>query len=188
MTNALGSDASDEATLTVTDTLSGQVQVYANTLGTPFEPVLDTDAFDTCPRSGPAPSPAAPPQAQIEPSARVGNCTPSAERLCLASGRFAVEATWATTGAPVPAAAVSLTGDTGYFWFFDAGNVEVVLKVLDDCFGPSQRFWVFTTGLTDVGVMLQVTDTVTGQMREYGSPVGEPFAPIFDTNAFATCQ
>lgn len=38
-----------EVTLTVTDTISGQVQEYENPLGTDFAPVLDTDAFLTCP-------------------------------------------------------------------------------------------------------------------------------------------
>jgi len=38
-----------EVTLTVTDTRSGQVRTYQNELGTPFEPILDTSAFATCP-------------------------------------------------------------------------------------------------------------------------------------------
>jgi hypothetical protein len=34
--------------LTVTDTVSGEVNVYSNADETPVNPVLDTDAFDTC--------------------------------------------------------------------------------------------------------------------------------------------
>jgi hypothetical protein len=38
-----------EVTLTVTDTETDEVRVYENPLGTPFAPILDTAAFDTCP-------------------------------------------------------------------------------------------------------------------------------------------
>ena len=37
-----------EVELTVEDTLSGEIRTYRNDLGTPFEPIQDTDAFDTC--------------------------------------------------------------------------------------------------------------------------------------------
>ncbi len=42
-------------TLTVTDTASGQFKTYENSLGTPFQPIQDTEAFATCP--GPVPVP-----------------------------------------------------------------------------------------------------------------------------------
>lgn len=42
-----------EVTLTVTDTVTGSVREYGNDLGTPFEPVLDTQAFATCDASPP---------------------------------------------------------------------------------------------------------------------------------------
>jgi hypothetical protein len=38
-----------EVDLTVTDTRSGVSRLYHNTLGRPFAPVQDTNAFDTCP-------------------------------------------------------------------------------------------------------------------------------------------
>jgi hypothetical protein len=37
-----------EVTLTVTDTTSGQINVYENPQGRAFRPILDTDAFETC--------------------------------------------------------------------------------------------------------------------------------------------
>ncbi len=37
-----------EVELTIEDTVSGEVQTYTNDLGTPFAPVRDTNAFDTC--------------------------------------------------------------------------------------------------------------------------------------------
>ncbi len=95
-------------------------------------------------------------------------------------------ATWWTGAASGAGHAVSLTPDTGYFWFFDATNVEVVLKVLDAC-GFNQHFWVFAGGLTNVQVHLSVTDTLTGVVRTYDNPQGKAFQPVQDTSAFLTC-
>ena len=81
---------------------------------------------------------------------------------------------------------VHLTDDTGYLWFFNPDNVEVVVKVLDAC-EPFGRFWVFAGGLTNVEVDLTVTDSTTGQTNTYHNNLNEPFAPIQDTDAFATC-
>jgi hypothetical protein len=36
-------------------------------------------------------------------------------------------------------------------------------------------------------VLIKVTDTETGHVRQYFNPQGKAFAPIQDTNAFATC-
>jgi hypothetical protein len=82
--------------------------------------------------------------------------------------------------------AVPLTGDTGYFWFFNAANVEMVVKVLDGC-GLNGRYWVFAGGLTNVRVVTTVTDTRTGAVKTYTNPQGTPFQPLQDTAAFATC-
>jgi hypothetical protein len=108
--------------------------------------------------------------------------------LSLLDDRFSVEATWRTadgqTGSGTP---VSLTPETGYFWFFSPTNTEAVVKVLDACSGPNQRFWVFAGGLTDTEVTLTVTDEANGAKKVYRNPPGTPFAPIQDTGAFATC-
>ena len=88
-----------------------------------------------------------------------------------------------TTGIGQP---VILTADTGYFWFFQSTNVELVLKVLAGC-TVNDRFWVFAGGLTNVEVRIEVTDTVSAQTRIYESPLGTPFVPLQDTQAFATC-
>ncbi len=81
---------------------------------------------------------------------------------------------------------VNLTADTGAFWFFSSSNVEVVIKVLNGC-GSNSRYWAFAGGLTNVNVILTVTDTQTGAIRTYINPQGTAFEPIQDTNAFATC-
>jgi hypothetical protein len=114
-------------------------------------------------------------------------CVPDAESLCLAGNRFRVRIQWTTAdGATGAAHAVTLTPDTGYFWFFAPTNVEVVTKVLDACsFGS--RYWFFAGGLTNVRALLTVTDTRTAAVRTYLNPQGTAFQPIQDTAAFATC-
>ncbi len=78
--------------------------------------------------------------------------------------------------------AVPLTDQTGYYWFLDPSNVELVAKVLDG--RPiNGHFWVFFASLTNVDFVLTVTDTVTGQVRTYENPPGR-FASTGDTNAF----
>ena len=59
-------------------------------------------------------------------------CVADSTTLCLNNGRFRVTAEWRTRdGANGPGRGVALTPDSGYFWFFDAANVEVVVKVLE---------------------------------------------------------
>jgi hypothetical protein len=119
---------------------------------------------------------------------RQGTCDAGSMRLCLHQSRFQVETTWHTsTGGTGIGIAGPITDDTGYFWFFDKNNLEVFVKVLDAC-AFVDRFWVFASGLTDTGVEIKVTDTLTGQFRTYHSSLGAPFQPIEDTNAFATCR
>jgi hypothetical protein len=116
-------------------------------------------------------------------------CIPNIETLCLNNGRFAVMASYQQTpsGPSFQATAVPLTGDSGYFWFFNEANVELVVKVLDGCFDPFQSYWVFASGLTNVGVTLAVTDTLVGLTKTYENPIGHAFLPIQDTKAFSTC-
>ena len=112
-------------------------------------------------------------------------CAPDAHTLCLDDGRFAVTADFQATptGPSFPATAVPLTDNTGYFWFFDPSNVETVVKVLTGC-PVNDEYWVFAGGLTDVGVEMKVTDTVTGAFKNYSNAFGTPFQPIQDSAAF----
>ena len=184
-----------QVVLTVTDTQSGAERTYTNGQGTAFLPIQDTSAFSGCPVSSAAPGVSlvapAPPRARRTPlsaaAAREGSCVPDAGTLCVNGGRFAVSTQWSTpdgqSGTGVP---VSLTSDTGYFWFFSAANVEMVVKVLDGC-GVNSNFWFFAGGLTNVRVVTTVTDTQTGATRTYTNPQGTAFAPIQDTGNFPVC-
>ncbi|MFI5415493.1 MAG: hypothetical protein ACHQ16_07575 [Candidatus Lutacidiplasmatales archaeon] len=117
------------------------------------------------------------------------HCVPDPHTLCMDQQRFAVTAAFQLTpsGPSSDANAVSLTDQTGYFWFFDATNVEVVVKVLNACGPPYNAYWVFASGLTNVGVTILVKDLATNMVQTYSNDVGTPFPPIQDTSAFQTC-
>ena len=70
-----------------------------------------------------------------------------------------------------------------YFWFFSSNNVEMVVKAVNGC-GFNTRYWVFAGGLTNVNVVMTVTDTHTGAVRNYVNGQGTPFQPNQDTGAF----
>ena len=63
------------------------------------------------------------------------SCASDPTTLCLSDGRFQVTTQWATAaGQSGSGQAVTLAGgDAGYFTFFDSGNVEVAVKVLNGC-------------------------------------------------------
>ncbi len=116
-----------------------------------------------------------------------GPCVPGGEVLCLNGGRFSVDVTWRRVHGETGAGqAEPLTADSGYFWFFDSANIELVVKVLNAC-GLDQHFWVFAGGLTNVEVVMTVTDTETDVQKVYTNPLGTAFLPLQDTSAFATC-
>jgi streptogramin lyase len=184
-----------QLTMTVTDSVTGQVKDYTNAAGTAFESILDTSAFATCSAVGaPAGSersnpPAledleAPPPDPLLAPALAAACTPSGTTLCLQGGRIKVEATYLSRTAFGNANAVALTPDTGYFWFFNKDNVEVILKALDGC-GLNGHRWVFAAGLTDVNVVMTATDTTTGAQTHYQNALGTRFEPVQDTSAFS---
>lgn len=107
--------------------------------------------------------------------------------LCLSSGRFLVDATWTRPdGSSGIAHAVAITEEAGYFWILEPGNPEIGVKTLNGCF-VNRRFWVFTAGLTNLAVTINVTDTTTNQTRTYSNPQGRAFEPIADTSAFSSC-
>jgi hypothetical protein len=111
-------------------------------------------------------------------------CTPDPHTLCLLASRFRIAVTFETdNGNPTNAQAVPI-GDSGYFWFFNAANVEAFVKMIDGC-GLGGHFWFFAAGLTDVHVVMTVTDTQTGTIQVYTNPAHTAFQPVQDTSAFA---
>jgi hypothetical protein len=180
--------------VTVTDTATGAVKLYRNAPGN-ICGVGDTGAF---PQSGAA---IASPIEQhttlralggldFEPAALFGTpqltpraaCVPGPLVLCVLGGRFQVEVTWRNhrSGATGVGTALPFSDQSGFFWFFNAANIELVVKSLDAGGG---KFWFFYGALSDVEYTIRVTDTVTQQVRSYNNAGGN-ICGVGDTNAF----
>ena len=180
-----------EYVLQVLDTETGEQREYRNPQGM-FASVGDTSAFPlpagALPESGGRLTADHQVMAALESElvhepVAVTQCTPSATALCLADGRFQVEIDWATDfGTSGAGQAKVLSVDTGWFWFFDEANTEVMVKVLDARV-INGNFWVFFGALSNIDYTVRVTDTATGTVREYENPAGT-FASVGDTSAF----
>jgi ELWxxDGT repeat protein len=177
-----------EYTLTVTDTQTGLTRRYFNPSGQ-FASVGDTHGFGPLGAysASPPPTVATPSllplvAARTDRAAAVP-CQPTSERLCLGGSRFAVEVSWKDfQGRTGKGKTVPLFDGTGAFWFFDAANIELVVKVLDG--RPlNDHFWLFYGALSNVEYTLTVTDTQTGAVKTYRNPSGR-FASVGDTQAF----
>lgn len=108
----------------------------------------------------------------------LGSCT-SGPFLCLASNRFQAEVTWKSGAVSLPAQAVAVSGDAGYFTFNDPGSAERVVKMV----GQNGSFGVFSGGLTNAEHTLTVTDTLTGAVKTYANAAGT-FMSLGDATAF----
>jgi hypothetical protein len=64
---------------------------------------------------------------------------------------------------------VPLTGQAGYYWFFDSSNVEATIKILDGRF-VNGHFWVFVASMTDVPFTLTVTDLAAPACQQRNCP------------------
>lgn len=112
-----------------------------------------------------------------------GACIPTSTTMCLNNNRFGVTVTWrtgtGTTGTGTPG---TITSDTGYFWFFNSANVELVIKILDGR-AVNGKWWVFYGALSNVEYTIRVTDTQTGAVKTYTNPLNNQ-ASVSDTSAF----
>lgn len=114
-------------------------------------------------------------------------CAADGDTLCLGNNRFRAEISWTNyAGASGHGTAIPLTADSGLFWFFGPGNLEMLIKVVDGC-ALNQRYWVYAGATTDVAYTLTVTDTWTDLAREYRNDLGHRAPAITDSGAFATC-
>jgi hypothetical protein len=112
-------------------------------------------------------------------------CQPTNTIACLGGGRFRTSIDWEIPSGERGRARMKSfekESDSAYATFFDPSNVEVVLKVLDGR-GLNGHFWVFVTGLTNVGTTVRVRDTVAGETWSHVTEVDEPFQPVLDTEA-----
>lgn len=115
-------------------------------------------------------------------------CTPDNRSLRLRGERFEVQASYRTpAGQTGDARAAGPRSDQGgQLWFFEKTNPELVVKILDGC-AINGNYWVYLAGLTDLAVDVTVRDTSSGNVRTYSNAQGQPFAPVQDTAAFASC-
>ena len=116
------------------------------------------------------------------PLVAVSNCTADNTTLCLNQGRFKVQVTFQTATATGPGTAVSMTGDTGTFWFFTSNNLELMVKVVDGR-AVNGKFWFFAGALSDVAYTITVTDLTTTTVKTYVATQGHQ-AALNDTSAF----
>jgi len=107
-----------------------------------------------------------------------GTCVVDAYTLCLQQNRFQVNVSIA--GGLAPAIHWSELG--GFFRRTNPENVEVAVKVLNGL-SINGRYWVFHGSLTDFSYTVTVTDTITGQAKDYFKPSGT-FCGEADTSAF----
>ena len=97
--------------------------------------------------------------------------------------RFTARITWRDfLGNSGSGKAAVWTEDSGFFWFFQPSNVEVMVKVLDGR-SINNSYWVFVGSLSNVEFKLTVRDEWTGIERVYDNPLGN-FASFGDTGAF----
>ena len=123
---------------------------------------------------------------QVEASRKAGTCEADAETLCLADSRYRARAEWWTVDGRSGMSSVihAGTNDSGVFSFFGRNNWEILIKVLDGC-DVNGHVWVFGAATTDMGCRIEITDTLTGEVREYRNESGNQGSAINDTVAFA---
>ena len=113
-------------------------------------------------------------------------CHPSLTHGCLQNRRFALDVTFDPSdhGLPPGPATPQLESDESLkFYFFEPENLEVFVKILDGC-GYNGYYWIFASGLTDLGVSVRVTDTLSGDVYSHDNPRGRVFTPLLDIEAF----
>ncbi|MCH9648240.1 MAG: hypothetical protein K0U98_08375 [Deltaproteobacteria bacterium] len=188
-----------EYQLTVTDTQAGIQKVYRSPART-FSSVGDTAAFPGEAPLGATARGIFPAGGSLSPEALAallpevpGEEGPvldvesiagtTGDLLEFEAGRFAASLSWRDfSGNTGIGHGVSLTTDTGYFWFFNPVRAEVVLKVLDGR-AVNGHFWVFYGALSNVEYTLSIEDRLQETTRTYFNPSGT-FASQGDTEAF----
>lgn len=160
--------------LIITDTQTGASKSYEN--GPKECGAIDQAAFSSASTlalgAGPSMKSLAAPAA---------TCKKDKNTLCLLNNRFQVKVDWRNPGNNTSGigGAVAISTLTGAFYFTDAGNLELMAKVID--YGNRIDFFYGT--LSDLEYTLTVTDTKSGQVKTYQNPAGN-FCGGLDDSAF----
>lgn len=180
-----------EMDLVIRDTATQQVLTYHNPLGFNSNGHLDIDTLFRCDGSGPAaetvdtsadlPAPGAPQLVERQDAAQIGPCVPNGDRaICLQNGRFRVQGTWSDfNGGSGFAHLIKKNEGSGYAWFFNGNNYEMLFKLVDAC-SFNGNTWVSIAGLTNVAASLTITDTWTGKIYSQTNALGVDFPTNLD--------
>jgi hypothetical protein len=174
-----GAMSNVEYTLHVADTATGAKRDYPNTQGQ-IASRADTAAFASGPGS----------PTQTIPDTISGLftddsvCQDREQALCFQQGRIGIEVEFVDprNGATFQAHPDGLTVGTGTFSFFDPGNVELAVKVIDGG-AVNGFFWVFAAGMSNLDYTIKVTDRASGAVRTYHNVKGA-LASFADTRVF----
>ncbi|MCM3876177.1 MAG: S8 family serine peptidase [Thermoanaerobaculia bacterium] len=111
-------------------------------------------------------------------------CTPDATTMCLLGGRYKVTSHWKNQyagGAEATLQKAQLTDVTGAFWIANAETYEYLIRV--NTATDNGRAWMAIPTFTSVEFWIAVTDTHTGQYKEYHSSPGN-VTLIYDPTYF----
>jgi hypothetical protein len=122
---------------------------------------------------------------RVGPKDGPGSCVPGPDTLCLLDRRLRIEVRWRIPhdGTEGVGHAIAAGDNSGYFWYFDTQNTELVVKALDGG-ALNGNLWIFYGALTDLEYWITVTDTFTGGQRVYYNPPGR-ICGRADIQAFA---
>lgn len=111
---------------------------------------------------------------------------PSAGSLLLGRNNpFRVVARWSSNGTTGNGLARRLSASAGSFSFFRPSNLELHLKILDGC-GVNGHYWLFATGMTDRGVVLEIFDNRSPSdvpLFVHENPEGRVFRSMVELDA-----
>lgn len=180
-----------EMDLVIQDTGTLQTLAYHNPLGFSSNGHLDIDSIFRCDGSGPAaenvdtsvdlPAPGVPQLVESSGSPSAG-CVPDigGRWICLQNGRFRVEGTWSDfAGGSGLAHMIKKNEASGYAWFFNGNNYEMLFKLVDAC-SFNGNTWVSIAGLTNVAVTLTIVDTWSGDTYTQQNALGVDFPTNLD--------
>ncbi len=119
-------------------------------------------------------------------------CVPNETTLCLddqaGDRRFKVQMRFDNNNAAGFGKAIPLNSlgvsQGGLFYISQRTNPELLIKVINACVAPFNRFWVFYAATTNQGLTTTVTDTRTGRTWIRTNPRGTVAPPVQDTQAF----
>ena len=183
-----------EYTLRVTDTVTGLEKSYAKAAGSSCGG-FDTSAFASSATVEGEPLILDGPAGDVSRIVLIDGlnilqnaCSAGGGNLCALSGRFSITLSARDQRSGKTASGQSLPQNDLFGYFSlpgltgSASNPEVFVKVLDGR-AVNGKYWVFWSGLTDLEYVVTVTDTQTGQVKQYRKEPGSACGG-FDTSAF----